>query len=571
MYFVALATDYDGTLAEDGIVDKRTLQALESLRKTGRKLLLATGRELGDLALVFPRLDLFHSVVAENGALLYNPATKEEELLAARPPQSFIDRLHAEGVSPVSVGRVIVATWEPNETAVLAAIRDLGLELQIIFNKGAVMVLPATVNKATGLRAALDRLGLSPHNVVAIGDAENDHAFLAACGCGVAVENALDSIKAKADFVTKKPRGAGVRELVRRLSETDLREPRLFTPRAKLELGVLDDGAAMCLEPFSEPVLIAGSSGGGKTKTVTALLEKMRDLELQFCVVDPEGDYAEFEGAVAVGGAKQPPRLDEVMSFLARPDVSVVVNLLGVDAADRPGFFAKLMPELSRLRAETGRPHWLVIDEAHHMLPAKWKPAPLTLPRDMPATILLTVHPEEIAAELLEAVETVVAVGESAGDVVLAFCRANKLKPMKKPSNRVKKGRAYVAKRDGSCRRITLAKPEGQRQRHQRKYAEGELGEDKSFYFRGPEDALNLRAQNLTVFLQMAEGVDDETWLHHLRAGDYSEWFETMISDDDLAREAKAVEGDRALSPAESRERIKEIVDRRYTAPAKAG
>jgi hypothetical protein len=48
---------------------------------------------------------------------------------------------------------------------------------------------------------------------------------------------------------------------------------------------------------------------------------------------------------------------------------------------------------------------------------------------------------------------------------------------------------------------------------------------DKSFYFRGPAGNLNLRAQNLVLFNQMAEGVDDETWLYHLRRGDHSRWF----------------------------------------------
>ena len=81
-------------------------------------------------------------------------------------------------MSPLSVGRSIVATWEPNEGLVLQAIKELGLELEIIFNKGAVMILPSGVNKATGLVAALDELELSPHNVIGVGDAQNDHAFL---------------------------------------------------------------------------------------------------------------------------------------------------------------------------------------------------------------------------------------------------------------------------------------------------------------------------------------------------------------------------------------------------------
>ena len=94
------------------------------------------------------------------------------------------------------------------------------------------------------------------------------------------------------------------------------------------------------------------------------------------------------------------------------------------------------------------------------------------------------------------------------------------------------------------------------------------MGEDRSFYFRGPDSALNLRAQNLSTFVQMASGVDDKTWLHHLRSGEYSRWFRDAIKDEDLAAEAAAIEADDALTARDSRIRFKEIIERRYTAPA---
>ena len=111
----------------------------------------------------------------------------------------------------MSVGRVIVATWEPHETAVLETIRDLGLELQVIFNKGAVMVLPSGVNKASGLAAALDELCISPHNVVAVGDAENDHALCKSCEAGAAVANALPTLKDAVDIVLENHHGRALR------------------------------------------------------------------------------------------------------------------------------------------------------------------------------------------------------------------------------------------------------------------------------------------------------------------------------------------------------------------------
>jgi HAD superfamily hydrolase (TIGR01484 family) len=222
MYFVALATDYDGTLAADGVVAPATLNALRSCKGSGRKLILVTGRELPDLRRTFDDIDLFDLVVAENGALLYDPASAAEIVLGAAPPPAFVDLLAQRNVAPLSIGRSIVATREPNETIVLEIVRALGLELQIIFNKGAVMVLPAGVNKATGLAAALARLKLSPLNVVGVGDAENDRAFLQSCGCAVAVANALPMVKADADIITTAARGAGVVELIERLIANDL-------------------------------------------------------------------------------------------------------------------------------------------------------------------------------------------------------------------------------------------------------------------------------------------------------------------------------------------------------------
>ena len=166
MRYHALAADYDGTLAHHGVIDDTTWAALRRLKESGRKLIMVTGRELDELLALLPHPELFDRIVAENGALIYNPATKQIRTLAPGPPAVFVAELQRRGVERISVGRVIVATWEPHQDTVLHVIHDLGLELQVIFNKGAVMVLPSGVNKATGLASALDELGLSAHNVV---------------------------------------------------------------------------------------------------------------------------------------------------------------------------------------------------------------------------------------------------------------------------------------------------------------------------------------------------------------------------------------------------------------------
>src|SRR5262245_57451861 len=195
MRYHALAADYDGTLAQHGQIDDATWGAVRRLRDSGRKLLMVTGRHLEDLLPLLPHPELFERIVAENGALLYEPATKAMRLGCSAPPPGFVEELQRRGVAPIAVGHAIVATWEPHQQTVLEVIRELGLELQVIFNKGAVMVLPSGINKATGLSAALTELGLSAHNTIGVGDAENDHALLELCECGVAVANALPSLQ----------------------------------------------------------------------------------------------------------------------------------------------------------------------------------------------------------------------------------------------------------------------------------------------------------------------------------------------------------------------------------------
>jgi HAD superfamily hydrolase (TIGR01484 family) len=567
VFFVALATDYDGTLAQHGQVDAATRQAIEDLRQSGRKLILVTGRTLADLADVFGDLKPFDVVVAENGALLFVPAKKEEIPLAEPPPQALVDRLKELGVTPLAVGRTIIATWEPNESLVLNAIRDLDLEQHIIFNKGAVMVLPSEINKASGLKSALKRLRLSPHNVVGIGDAENDQAFLSSCGCAVAVNNALPTVKAKADFVVS-DHGSGVIELAHMLTNDDLASVRPRVPLDQPVVGHRSDGVALTISPF-ETVLVTGASGGGKSTIVTALLEQMRDFAYQFCVVDPEGDYSELRDVVTLGDSEQAPRIGEALELLESPETSTVVNLLAIDPPERPHFLAKLLPELAKMRAVSGRPHWLVFDEVHHCLPAKWHPAPTTLPRELPAAIAVTVHPEEVAPEFLSLVSTVIGVGDGALRAINKFCEVTgRMSPKAAATPQADQVLVYGC--EDRLELVTARRPKEKQKRHIRKYAEGELGEDRSFYFRGPEGALNLRAQNLSTFLQLAAGVDDKTWLHHLRAGAYSQWFRDAIKDDGLASEAVPIEQDHSLTAADSRARIRDIVERRYTAPAKS-
>jgi hydroxymethylpyrimidine pyrophosphatase-like HAD family hydrolase len=230
MKFLCLATDYDGTLAQHGDVQDSTIAALNVLRESGRKLILVTGREMHDLVKVCHFIGIFDRIVAENGALLYRPAEQSTKILAPEPPKEFVDALRACGVTPLSVGLGIVATSELYSGVVEETIQELGLPLQAIPNKGALMILPSSVDKATGLRAALSELRLQANEVVAVGDAENDSVFLAMCGYSVAVANAIPPLKKQANLVTRGRNGAGVEELIQRFIANEFAEAQQLLP-----------------------------------------------------------------------------------------------------------------------------------------------------------------------------------------------------------------------------------------------------------------------------------------------------------------------------------------------------
>src|SRR5262245_37892305 len=256
--FYVLACDYDGTLARDGRIAPATRDALVRARDAGLRLLLITGRELADLVRVCAELTLFDLVVAENGAVLFEPRQERHELLANPPSVAFLGELTQLGV-PFSAGHVIVSTVLPYAARLLTAIHSLGLEMQIIFNRDSVMALPGGVSKASGLVLALGRLGMSRHNTVGVGDAENDHAFLAQVGLAVAVGDAVPALKTIADWVTAAPDGAGVRELITVLIDDDLASVRARIPPSTVSVGTTTDGTPVTVPLFGTHLLVTGS------------------------------------------------------------------------------------------------------------------------------------------------------------------------------------------------------------------------------------------------------------------------------------------------------------------------
>ncbi|BAZ94389.1 phosphoglycolate phosphatase [Thiohalobacter sp. COW1] len=568
MRYLALVTDYDGTLVSDDRVSEPVAQALERLRVSGRRAILVTGRRLDDLLAVCPCARLFDLVVAENGGIVYDPHSREETQLAPSPSKLLIQGLQRHGVEPLEVGQVLVATQAPHRTVVQDLIWELGLEAQVIGNRGAVMVLPAGVNKATGLEYALRELGLSRHEVVGVGDAENDHSFLERCECAVAVANAAPSIKAIATFVTTAENGNGVIELIDELITDDLDRVTGTLPQHLVLFGKRSDATTVQLPPYDHNILVAGPSGSGKSTLAAGVVERLIEKDYQVCIVDPEGDYGTLRDVVALGNQWRAPSVAEVVSILEDARVNVSVNLLGIALGDRPDFFAQLIPNLQAMRARTGRPHWLLVDEAHHMLPSTWGHAASVLPQQLHETILVTVHPDQVAPAILAPIDVVVAIGHSPEKTLGEFATATN-QPLAWPEG-LSYQPDYVVVwylRDGQPPfSMQPQRGRAERIRHHRKYAEGNL-RWHSFYFRGPDNHHNLKAQNLHVFSQIGEGIDESTWMFHLRRGDYSRWFRHVIKDDYLADETGRIERRADLAPWQTRQMIRELINARYTLP----
>ena len=423
MRYTAIALDYDGTIAHDGVVPPHVVDGLQRLKATGRKLLLVTGRELEELLGIFPEIEIFDRVVAENGALLYRPATGERKELGDPPPEEFVACLKASGM-PLSVGHTIVATIRPHETFVLETIANQGLEHQVIFNKGAVMVLPPGCNKASGLKSALAELGLSPRNTVAAGDGENDHALLDMAEYSVAVANAIPTLKDVADRVTADHHGDGVMEIVAGLIEHDLANMPPRKPRRTLCLGKDENGADVVLPRRRASILVAGEPAD-TSQFSRALLERLCRRGYQTCVLDTRGDYTDFKAAVVFGTLDNPPAVDEVLTALEKPDVQTVVCLAAVPEGERHAFVEKLLIPLRKLREDTGRPHWILVDEANDLMP----PSGLDRDEDSPSaaaenTIYVSSDPGVLSPDVLAAVHGMVACGHGAGALIEAFATA---------------------------------------------------------------------------------------------------------------------------------------------------
>lgn len=545
-YFRAVAVDFDGTLA-DGSVTPDALIALDEARSRGIRVILVTGRIMEELRAVFPEVDDHVDViVAENGALVVGPIGVRQ--LAATVDRAVSEALTTRGVAHRD-GQVLVACAASDEPAAMDVIREFGLECQLVRNRDELMIVPAGVTKGSGLLEALGDLGLSHHNTLGVGDAENDHSLLDVCEIGVAVANAVDAIRAHADVVLALPNGQGVADLLR--GPLLAGRAHVHPGRWQIALGIDDTGEEVALSASQLNVAICGGTGEGKSYLAGLICEQLVRLGYSLVVFDPEGDHvglAELRGVLVTGGSERPlADPAEVVRLLRHRYATVVVDLSHLDAAHQTAYAAGLPAEVEAQRATTGLPQWVVVDEAHG--PIGRTGAALGVFNPMAkGYLLVTWQPEELSADALAALDVVIALGSphpadqlvNLTAAVADMPRAQIARLLDGPT-----GRAVMARRDHprQATAFTLGPRNTPHLRHEHKYNRAGVEHAHHFHFRTvPDTPTGAIAANLSELQAELVRCDRGVLRHHCPRHDFSRWISDVFHDKPLAVELAAAE-----------------------------
>lgn len=543
----ALVVDFDGTLTEGGRPRSNVLERLAEVRAAGHRVVLATGRIFAELLYVFPDvLDVTDSVVCENGGVLVDPTGSRT--LASPIPASLVDALAERGVI-LRRGEVLLAGQAHVAAEVLDAVHAVGLDVQLVFNRAELMVLPAAVSKASGVTAALRALGLSPHNAVAIGDAENDLALLQACEIAVAPRNAIDAVKAAADLVLEDEDGAAVADLAGRLVD------RRSLPRSRrwtAQIGTDEHGQPVRLPISGTSLLVSGGTSSGKSYLAGLIAEQLIGNGYETLVIDPEGDHVGLRGlpnVVWFGGSDLPRRPRGLAQLRGSPLGNVVADLSHLSLDDRIRWMAELPAFIADERAKSGSPHWVVIDEAHLLANDTSRVAQL-YDLGIAQYCLVTFLPDLLEPSLIDRLDAVVLLGNGVPHELAERIAANLGVTSGLLTRRlleITPGVAITVVRDHGdtitdCR---LGSRRTDHVRHWHKYAT-ERKPASAFHFRSSAHRrTGATAANLSELHDQLIECDGAVVAHHAEHGDFSRWIHDVIADEVLAQAVSAAETNR--------------------------
>lgn len=575
-YFQAVAVDFDGTLTSGGRPADDVLHAIAETRAAGRRVVLVTGRILTELRTDFPDVDQwFDAIVAENGAVI--SGTRGRRRLVAPVDPRIQQALQRRG-HDVRAGLVLLACRAEADVDALAAIRDLGLGYQLVHNRSELMILPGGVSKGTGLVQALADLGLSPHSTIGIGDAENDHSLLERCELSVAVSNAVDALKDRADIVLDQPDGVGVASFLR--GPVIRGEERVHPRRWYVDLGTTDSGEHVTVPASQINLLITGASGSGKSFLTGLIAEELIDLGYCVVLVDPEGDHtnlAQIPGVVSVGGRGAPPEIEHLTNLLAGRG-SVVVDLSQVSAHVKHAYYRTAPARLESLRAGNGLPHWVIFDEAHEPLSPQG-PARAVYSPSRKGHCLVTYRPADLCTEASDNIDVLIAMLADAAldplaepdpvpDAVARFTGLPHSEVVTRLGNI--DGASAVLVRRTAPHDLVAFTPRSRRTshiRHWHRYAKSALDEHRQFYFHWADhQPTGVVAANLTHFHQELTHCDAAIVAHHLLNGDFSRWIGGVLRDKVLAEQFDGIErAHHALTnPERARAQLLAALEERY-------